>query len=228
MAYYGTLLLFQAANNDFAEGRTDAGMEKLLCVFQMAEHFRSQMNLSDRYSGISLGLEGQKRLNKLLVTGEMPQEWLAKFEAALPPTTDVEDRELRQVQEIEGLHVRKYLPLRYRLVYLFTAGKSARIMRQTTDAHLAEFRATRILLALRRHKEQTGAWPATLAEIEGRIPPEVLIDPLTRKPFIYRPAGDSLILYNVGPNGIDEGGMSGDDHHFWPIPQRWAGSVQYR
>ena len=227
VGYYGTLLLLRAANNDLAEGRTEAGMEKLLCVLQMAEHFRSQMDLRDRYTGMSFASEGLKRLNRLLVTEEVPQEWLARFEAALPPVRDVGDKELRQLQEIEELRVRTYVPFRQRLLRVFTAGSSARYMRQTTAAHLAEFRAARILLALRRHKERTGAWPATLAQIEGQIPPEALIDPLTRKPFVYRPAGDSLILYNVGPNRIDEGGESGDDYRFWPPSNRWAGSVKY-
>ncbi len=227
VGYYGTLLLLRAVNNDLAEGRTEAGMEKLLCVLQMAEHFRSQMDLRDRYTGMSVASEGLKRLNRLLVTEEVPQEWLARFEAALPPVRDVRDKELRQLQEIEELRVRTYLPFRERLLRVFTAGSSARYMRQTTAAHLAEFRAARILLALRRHKERTGAWPATLAEIEGQIPREALIDPLTRKPFIYRPTGDSLILYNVGPNRIAEGGESGDDYRFWPPSGRWAGSVKY-
>ncbi|MBN1506283.1 MAG: hypothetical protein JW955_05530 [Sedimentisphaerales bacterium] len=53
------------------------------------------------------------------------------------------------------------------------------------------------------------------------------MDPLTKQPFAYRPTGDSIILYNVGPNGIDEGGTSGDDYHFWPPSARWAGSVKY-
>lgn len=228
VAYYGSLLLLRAANNDFAEGRTEAGMEKLLCVFQMAAHFRSQMNLSDRYTGMSLTSEGLKRLNTLLITQDMPQGWLAKFEATLPPTRDVTDKELRQLHEILGLNVRKSLPFRERMLYVLTGGVSSGQMRHIDAAHLAELRAARILLALRRHKDRTGAWPATLAEIEGRIPPEALIDPLTKKPFVYRPAGDSLILYNVGPNGIDEGGTSGDDYHFWPLSQRWPGSVKYR
>jgi len=227
VGYYGTLLLLRAANNDLAEGRTEAGMEKLLCVLQMMEHYRSQMDLRDRYAGMSFASEGLKRLNRLLVTEKVPQEWLARLEAALPPVRDVRDRELRQLQEIEGLRVRKYLPFRQRLLHVFTAGMSSGQMRHINSAHLAEFRAARILLALRRHKDRTGAWPATLAEIEGQIPPEALIDPLTKKPFVYRPTGDSLILYNVGPNGIDESGTSGDDYRFWPLPQRWAGSVAY-
>ncbi len=101
-------------------------------------------------------------------------------------------------------------------------------MKWIESTHLSEFRAGRILLALHRHKDKTGAWPATLAEIEGQIPPEVLIDPLTKKPYIYRRTSDNLILYNVGPNGIDEGGTSGDDYHFWPPSDRWPGSAKYR
>jgi hypothetical protein len=77
-----------------------------------------------------------------------------------------------------------------------------------------------LLLALRRHKNEASTWPGNLREIESGVSPEALIDPLTKKPFMYRSTGDSLILYDVGPNGIDEGGESGDDYRFWPSSQR--------
>jgi len=227
VAWNGTLLLLQAANNDFAEGRAEAGMEKLLCVFQMAEHFRSQMNLSDHQIGLSIASEGLKYLNRLLVTQDCPQEWLAKFEAALPPSRDITEKERDQLHEIQRLILRKSLPFHERILSTFAVSMSFRQMKQTYSAYLSEARAARILLALRRHKDQTGAWPATLVEIQGQIPPEALIDPLTRKPFVYSATGDSLVLYNVGPNGIDEGGLLGDDYHFWPPGERWAGSVKY-
>jgi hypothetical protein len=228
VALFGTPCLLQAANNDFGEGRPDAGMEKLLYIFQMAEHFRSQMNLSHRMLGMSSASEGLKRSNRLLVTEEVSQEWLTRLEAVLPPVKNVDDKEFRQLLEIRRLRFHKYRNFRDRLLYtLAQPVASSPGERRIYSAHVAEFRATRILLALRRHKNNSGTWPATLADIEGRIPPEALIDPLTNKPFVYRRAGDSFLLYNVGPNGADEGGESGDDYHFWPPSQRWAGSVKY-
>lgn len=223
----GSVLLRRAANNDFGEGRTEAGLEKLLCVFQMAEHLRSQLSLSDRFNGMGIASEGLRRLNVLLVTQGVPKEWLVTFEAALPPTKDATDEEQRQLYKIQELRARKYRPFGERMLDSLIDSMQSRLMRHMTCAYLSESRAARILLALRRYKDQTGAWPATLAEIEGQVPPEALIDPLSKKPFAYRPAGDSFLLYTVGPNRIDEGGESGDDYPFWPPSDGWVGRVKY-
>jgi hypothetical protein len=43
----------------------------------------------------------------------------------------------------------------------------------------------------------------------------------------YCPTGHNFILYNVGPNRVDDSGDSRDDYHFWPPSARWVGSVKY-
>ncbi len=228
MAHYGTLLLLRAANNDFADGHAEAGLEKLMCVFQMAGHFSSQIDRSDYDTGMTIQSEGLKVLARLAVREDVPREWLSRFDAALSHTEDIGDRKRRQMYEVEELHVRQHMDFRYHVMFMFVRGSRQREMKRMDAAYLAEAQAARILLALRQEKDAKGAWPATLAEIKGQIPPEVLIDPLTKKPFVYHPGGDSLILYNVGPNGIDEGGWSGsDDYWFWPPSSRWVGSVKY-
>ena len=73
-----------------------------------------------------------------------------------------------------------------------------------------------------RNATLAGPWrgtdfPPAAKWVEER---RAIIDPLTQKPFVYRPAGDSLILYAVGPNGIDDGGQSGGDYCIWPSSRR--------
>lgn len=46
-----TNLLLHVANNDFAEGRTEAGLEELLRVLQLARHFHMQIDPWDRDAG---------------------------------------------------------------------------------------------------------------------------------------------------------------------------------
>ena len=221
------ILLQQAANNDLAEGRTEAGSEKLLCLFQVAEHFYSQMGASDYCAGMFVRSDGLRQLARQVVTGDVSPEWLARFDAILSQTEQGRDEKVWQICRIEDLLDRERLSLRARVARPFTHGAYLKQAVRIYSSCLSEVRAGRILLALRRHRDQTGAWPTTLAQIEGGIAPEALIDPLTRKPFVYRPAGDGFVLYNVGPNRIDEGGTSGDDYHFWPLSPQWAGSVTY-
>ena len=218
MEYQGAMLLLRAANNDLAEGRIEAAMEKLLCVLQMARHLYSQADPSERSTGWVVSREAMKRFGWVVVTQDIPGDWLTKLEATLPSVEDTWNEESRQWNRITSLYVRKRHGTRVRLLYILSRATAPRraAVRHEYDAYLAESRAGRILLALRRHKNATGSWPAALSEIERDLPRDAFIDPVSRKRFVYRPTGDTFILYAVGPNAADEGGESGDDQLFWP------------
>lgn len=218
MEYQGAMLLLRAANNDLGEGRVEAALEKLLCVLQMAKHLCFQAHPSERSAGWAVGREAMKRFGWVVVTQDIPGDWLTKLEATLPSVEDTSDEECRQWDRITSLYVRKRHETRMRLLYILSRTVAPRraAVRHEYHAYLAESRAGRILLALRRHKNATGAWSADLSEIESTLPREAFIDPVSRKRFVYRPTRDTFLLYAVGPNGVDEGGKAGDDQLFWP------------
>ena len=218
MEYQGAMLLLRAANNDLGEGRVEPAMEKLLCVLQMERHLHSQAHPSEHSTGWAVGGEAMKRFGWVVVTQDIPDGWLTRLEAMLPSVEDTWDEESRQWNRITSLYVRKRRGTRMRLLYILgrTMGPGRAATRHIYNAYLVESRAGRILLALRRHKNTTGSWPAALSEIERDRPRETFIDPVSRKRFIYRPTGDTFLLYAVGSNAADEGGESGDDQFFWP------------
>ena len=206
LACDGALLLVLAANRDLGEGRTEAGLEKLLCVFRMGEHFRSQLSRPDRGAGMMVTSQGVDCLVQILVNGGIPSDWLVKLEAALPPTEDTWARDQRRSDELAKLYVQKIKMQRgiaARLHDLFrrplppgTGGT-----KQGYLPHLARFRVVRILLALRRYRNENGTWPANLGEIRSGVPFEAFFDPFTLEPFDYRLTengfrlrGDSLVI----------------------------------
>ena len=84
----------------------------------------------------------------------------------------------------------------------------------------AHRRATIVILALRRHKERTGAWPESLEQVEPKLPDQTLVDPQNNGPFVYKRDGDSFVFYSKGPNGIDEHGSykkPADDYPSWTL-----------
>jgi hypothetical protein len=159
-----------------------------------------------------------ERFAWVIVTQDIPGDWLAKLEATLPSVEDTWNEECRQWDRITGLYVRKRRGFGMRLLYILSRTMSPRreATKQFYHGYLAASRMGRIILALRRHKNATGAWPADLPEIERDFRRDALIDPVSRKMFIYRREADTFILYAVGPNAVDEGGKSGDDQIFWP------------
>ena len=84
----------------------------------------------------------------------------------------------------------------------------------------ATTRAAGIVAHLREHHSQTGAYPDTLDALGDMA---LTIDPYTGRRFAYRPVGDDFVLYSVGRNGADDGGVHDprgetNDLVFWPRP----------
>jgi hypothetical protein len=70
----------------------------------------------------------------------------------------------------------------------------------------AELGATVILIAAERHRQKTGAWPASIAEIDAEVMPQAPIDPYSGQSFHMEHRDRQLFVYSVGPNGEDEHG----------------------
>jgi len=100
----------------------------------------------------------------------------------------------------------------------------------------ASHEATVTILALKRWRLEKNAYPPTLDELlaAGYLK-ELPIDPYSDKPLIYRRTDDDFVLYSVGPNFTDDGGVSGKDSKgqprswrdngdtvFWPVPEAKA------
>jgi len=79
-------------------------------------------------------------------------------------------------------------------------------------------------LALLRYKAEKNEYPATLEELltAGYIK-DVPIDPFSGKPLIYKCTADNFVLYSVGENFIDDGGIHRGwrthegDYVYWPV-----------
>ena len=96
---------------------------------------------------------------------------------------------------------------------------------------IAARRTLKIIIALRRYKDQHGRWPKSLDEIKSLAPPEVFVDPINGDSFVYKLADDTFRLYSKGKNKIDEDGQWNvtldpntyestqreDDRLFWPL-----------
>ncbi len=62
-------------------------------------------------------------------------------------------------------------------------------------------------LALERYRTAKGGYPATLAELVPEFLPTVPVDIFSGQPLIYRTEPGGAVVYSVGPNLKDDGGV---------------------
>jgi len=93
--------------------------------------------------------------------------------------------------------------------------------------------ATLTVLALKRWRLVKGYFPDSLEQlVSAGYLRKLPIDSYSDKPLVYKKTDDNFILYSVGPNFTDDGGVSGKDGRgrarqwmdngdtvFWPVPQ---------
>jgi hypothetical protein len=78
----------------------------------------------------------------------------------------------------------------------------------------SELGATVILIAAERHRQKTGSWPTSIAEIDRSILSVAPVDPYSGQPFRMDRRDGKLFIYSIGPNGKDEHGEY--DPKRWP------------
>lgn len=239
MRQWAFLLSF-AANNDIAEGRNGDAVTKWGCILRMGDHLRQRPMLIDHLVADAIGKIPLERIAWFIVEGSSTETDLQKIETMPLPVADDWPERFAEIRLIEDLMKQRMLEglgrlarLRYRLVSPFlTFGTGGALKGPDVDSAGREYRhciagarGIRILIALKRYKNATGRWPASLNEIESTLPAEMLTDPLSDGPFIYKPTSDSFRLYSPGENNIDENGAR-DDWPIWPPARETAGPEQ--
>lgn len=87
----------------------------------------------------------------------------------------------------------------------------------TQEARIdARLGAVEIVLALKIYKDRKGHYPSSLVKLTPRIINKLPKDPFTGKNYVYRREGDGFIVYSLGDNAKDDGGISG-------LEKRWQG-----
>jgi len=85
------------------------------------------------------------------------------------------------------------------------------LKRDSAIARLDEFR---IVLALKVYKQQHGAYPATLAKLQQTLSWQLPDDVFSGQPFRYQPKGEGFMLYSLGKDLDDDGGVREEDRKY--------------
>lgn len=96
-------LLVSAANNDIAEGRIDAGLEKYLCIIRMADHLYQQPVAIDFLVASALEGLALTQLNRFVIEGEATPEQMRLISASARDLQDNWGSEFKKMLESDKL-----------------------------------------------------------------------------------------------------------------------------
>jgi hypothetical protein len=223
------LLLMRAANNDFGEGDIDGGLAKCQSLLSIGRHFREQPSTHCLSSGIACEAMALHRLAEFVVEGHPTDRHLRDLAVQCQNLNDEWEllrRDISRIRDIFSGLLDDRRPIRFRVSMWYyrvrhnDKGWLEDRIGQLYHRMLSEQRGLRILIELRRFKDQTGQWPESLDQIASSLPPKALIDPSSDGPYVYRLSEHGFSLYSVGPNHIDEKGQNRsngpDDWPIWP------------
>jgi hypothetical protein len=63
------------------------------------------------------------------------------------------------------------------------------------------------MLAAERFRLHQGRWPGSLEELRPTYLQQILADPYDGRPLRFRRLPDGVLIYSVGPDGVDNGGV---------------------
>lgn len=216
-----------AAANDLAKGRAEEAHSKYRCQIQLASHLQQQP--AWYYNGLGIAIEGlaHGNIKMAVMQDDVTPEQLRSLETTLkiPQNNRSEDDEIADkvnnlIERKEKSQLPLTIPLKVWWRALRTRKQDEKRLHKIRLRLLSSQQSTRILIALRRHKEETGTWPKTLEQIEPKLPKQMLTDPQNNGPFVYKRDVNDFTFYSKGPNSIDEGGSysgSADDWPIWPL-----------
>jgi hypothetical protein len=239
MRQWAFLLRF-AANNDIAEGRIDAAITKWRCIVQMGNHLRQQPMLLDQLCTDGVERLAWPNIARFIVEGAPTEMHFQKIEAMPLPTANELERNLKDICSVKDMPTQRltenFGPLEH-LRFRISMWRMGRLLdgpdlddvRRMYLRHTATARGVRMLIALRRYRNESGEWPGNLDEIRSEVPAEILVDPFNKGDFVYKLTDDGVTLYSKGRNNIDEDGQclidsrkGPDDWPIWPPRNRSA------
>jgi hypothetical protein len=102
-------LLVSAANNDLAEGRIDDGIEKYLCIIQMARHSYQQPVTIHQLVGFAIESIGLQQLNRFVIEGRPSEQQLQLLSSSLIGAENNWGADLCKILDFEKLYAKNML-----------------------------------------------------------------------------------------------------------------------
>lgn len=129
-------LLVSAANNDVAEGRIDDGIEKYLCIIQMARHSYQQPVIIHQLVGFAIESIGLQQLNRFVIEGRPSEQQLQLLSSSLIGAENNWGSDLCKILDFEKLSAKNMF---CSMAYEKNAEGKVRLSRSTLAARYEQY-----------------------------------------------------------------------------------------
>ncbi|MFC1739364.1 hypothetical protein ACFL1G_09995 [Planctomycetota bacterium] len=207
-------ILVSSANNDLAESRIDSAFEKYLCIFRMSKHFQQQPVIIDHILGVGLEELAIKNIKTFILKDYADESHLKTVENSVHINEDW-DKKIQLIKKVEKLNTLSESNDTITNIYNILFVSSDAIESAYKRIHrfhqqlLTDKRGLRLIVALKRYKNQTNHWPQSILKLKSLLPEKTFLDAYG-SPFVYEQIDGDFKLYSKGENKIDENGQGYD------------------
>jgi hypothetical protein len=191
------------------EGRTnDATHSYLDCARYGEESVRGGL-LIDKLVGVACETIGMEQLRSLLPSLEHDGlQAVQKGLVELHRNPEPAESFIKQDRSWARRRFGAYYTIVGRLAAYRSLRQNEQRFREKCDRSENAVRLMRTDMALRLYRLEKSSYPARLEELVPQYLDSVPIDPFSEKPLIYKPQTNSYLLYSIGPDRKDDGGLS--------------------
>jgi hypothetical protein len=208
--------LFDAMGEvDLADGFAKAYRGERVIFMQDFSHIKSSeiASIVDLGSGDSSWRNAKRRVLGTLHAGISVKGDVAEYLRYLGEQADATRLPYRELESKGLLSSEPNMPF-YALLARERGGVEGGKGQATRFTATAKLNGDMVFLAILAYKSRTGRYPASLDEVRHTLHWKLLMDPYTDKDFKYRRLPKGFLLYSLGPNMKDDGGVQNDKRFF--------------
>ncbi|MHC4693423.1 MAG: hypothetical protein ACYS67_11840 [Planctomycetota bacterium] len=217
------LVFHDIIQHTFTDGGLGGGHLVPMRIISLKDVAGTHLEIDQFLLSTAIGIVHARRDQTLRIGNEIYDRisWVSKMKPYERHVNNVNDVE----EMIVALSPYRYLFLR---TYVPTLSRACEYAYRGRALH----EATLTVLALKRRQLEKGQYPMNLSELvtAGYIE-QVPMDPYSDKALVYKKTGDSFVMYSLGPDFDDDGGVENPkgsqrrsqegpgDLVFWPVPE---------
>jgi hypothetical protein len=146
--------------------------------------------------------ENLEALTLIITARKQRGELLLFLNRAVEMARSLPDQQADRIEQLAGDSLKNRPALMVQL-----EAEAARHLADYADRRRAEMRCAVLALAAERYRQTRGQWPGCLDDLVAHYVARIPHDPFDGRPLKLAKHAEGIVIYSVGVDGVDNGGM---------------------